>query len=76
MRSLPMMPGCRTRRHYCWFTTVDSQWLEDTNDFALQVANERHSRGQLTIDDESQIWTRSLALVSNSSGLTASPDHF
>lgn len=50
------------------------QWLEDAHDFALQVAFERHSRGLVTIDDEGHVWPRSLALVSSSSGFTASPD--
>jgi hypothetical protein len=50
------------------------QWLEDAHDFALQVAYERHSRGLVTIDDEGQIWPRSLAVASSSSGLAASGD--
>jgi hypothetical protein len=50
------------------------QWLEDAHDFALQVAYERHSRGLVTIDDEGQVWPRSLALAPNSSVLAASTD--
>ena len=42
------------------------QWLEDAHDYAFQVAYERHSRGLVTIDDEGQIWPRSLAFASSS----------
>ena len=51
------------------------QWLEDAHDFALEVAYERHSRGLVTIDDEGNIWPRTLALASSSSGLAACSDH-
>jgi hypothetical protein len=49
------------------------QWLEDAHDFALQVAYERHSRGLVTIDDEGNIWPRSLQPAVNDS--LASPGH-
>jgi hypothetical protein len=43
------------------------QWLEDAHDFALQLAYERHSRGLVTIDDEGNIWPRSLQPATYSS---------